>query len=358
MEALIHIGMHKTGSTSIQQTLGRTPSLGPGFCYPRLGGRANHSLALHQMFSAEPERHQILRKQGMSRQQATEEGRALREELSLQLKGLAPACSPILSGEYLSSCDEALLISLRDFLHAHDCSIAVKAYVRDAADFMRSDFQQRIKGGAGDFDVEASYPRYRRRFEKVERVFGAASVQYWPFVASALAGGNVVTDFCHRIGLALPPTAELVRSNDSLSRTALALLFLYRRRVEAGTPSPEAFRRFRRVLQAIRHVPGPRFHLAKELLAPVISGQAEDLAWMGRRVGRDMGTLPPNEEESVRSEQHLLALGEQALEDLAKQLQVRRKPQGGPDIEIVIRRLMHEQVAQRRQAESSGNPSH
>jgi hypothetical protein len=350
MQALIHIGMHKTGSTSIQHALGRLPLQGGRFFYPQLGGRANHSLAMHQMFSPEPERHQIMRKQGVGRDQAAAEGQSLRDALTEQLNDLSPDCIPIISGEYLSSCDEAVLLGLRDFLSSRGYCISIKTYVRAAADFIRSDFQQRIKGGASEFDVEASYPRYRRRFEKVERIFGRAAMEYWPFVPGQLMGGDVVTDFCSRVGLPVPDLGAAPRANDSLSRTALALLFVYRRLSEPGAPSPEVFREFRRVLSAIREIPGPRFALSPNLIAPVLARKADDIEWMSSRIGLDLGTLPVRDMAAVDSESHLLALGREALEAQAQRLNIVRRVNGAPEIEIIMRRLLREQGASRRLA--------
>ena len=49
---IIHIGMHKTGSTSIQRSLQGYRD--DRFQYARLGKTANHSLAMYSLFAADP----------------------------------------------------------------------------------------------------------------------------------------------------------------------------------------------------------------------------------------------------------------------------------------------------------------
>lgn len=349
MDAIVHVGMHKTGSTSIQQTLAKMGGLGPGHFYPELGERANHSLAMSLMFSADPLSHHISRMQGVTRTEAKKEGAALRESLARQLDQ-AQGRIPVLSAEYLSSCTGETLVALRDFLISAGFTPKVKAYVRPAADYMRSEFQQRVKGGSGAFDVGVCYPKYELRFKRIERVFGAESVDYWVFASSQLQEGNVVLDFCHRLGLPRPDAAALARSNDSLSRTALALLFQYRRLAMPLKPSPEAFRRFRRVLLAVRTVAGPKFTLSPDLINPQLDLQKSDLDWMSERTKFWMGNAVQSAPDDVLSEAHLLELGRLAFEEQAERLDVPAFALDATGVEKVIEGLIRQSSKAGREA--------
>ncbi len=56
-KCIIHIGMHKTGSTSIQKSLDGFHD--QEFFYAHLGNTPNHSLAIFSLFSSHPERHHL-----------------------------------------------------------------------------------------------------------------------------------------------------------------------------------------------------------------------------------------------------------------------------------------------------------
>jgi hypothetical protein len=64
---IVHIGMHKTGSSSIQHTLYQRLA-DASFEYADLGC-ANHSEQIHSLFSSSPERYHLHRKRGRSKEE-------------------------------------------------------------------------------------------------------------------------------------------------------------------------------------------------------------------------------------------------------------------------------------------------
>lgn len=357
MEALLHIGMHKTGTTSIQRTLGSLPSLGERHFYVDLGP-PNHSVPLFQMFALAPHTHPALARRGVSAEQARAEGAALRESVSAQLRAAGPHRTPVFSGEDMSSTSVEILRGLRDFLAAHGYRAAVRAYVRPAAGFISSSFQQRLKVEPIRFSAEDNYPGYRRRFEPVESVFGRDAIRYWLFDPAQLAGGNAVTDFCQRCGLPLPPPEAIVRANESLSRTAVALLYLQKHHAPPEEPGPEAVRLLRRIQRVLQGIAGPRFVLGAALVEPVLREHAGDLAWMTERLpGADLGGLAQEGPEAVQSEAHLIELGLAAMREQAARLGMPRPIREPADIDRVMRRLLREMAQARRQAQSDASPA-
>src|SRR6187431_1743567 len=67
---VLHIGMHKTGSTSIQQSLKGFAD--DHFLYADFGSHGNHSLPMYTLFSGRPEHHHLHRVAGRDQNYVTE----------------------------------------------------------------------------------------------------------------------------------------------------------------------------------------------------------------------------------------------------------------------------------------------
>ena len=81
----IHIGMHKTGTTSVQSNLADTPDP-DGWTILKTGGRPNMGMALYAMFATEPHKFHLFAKKGLSEQQVAEKGERLRRQLRKSIK--------------------------------------------------------------------------------------------------------------------------------------------------------------------------------------------------------------------------------------------------------------------------------
>lgn len=134
---IVHIGVHKTGSSSIQKTLdgfddGKTR-------YARLGD-LNHSIPLYSIFSSNRFERRHFQRQGLSEQEmaatVAKYDALLSRELALERETL------ILSAEDLSILkNEADVLSLRQRLSPHADRLEVLAYLRDPVGFASSSFQ-------------------------------------------------------------------------------------------------------------------------------------------------------------------------------------------------------------------------
>lgn len=168
--------------------------------------------------------------------------------------------------------------------------------------------------GAPDvaFGVRESWPNYRWRFEKLDRVFGRENVTLRVFDPAALAGGDVVSDFCELAGIPLVP-GQIQRVNESLSLEARALLYLQRSRGDgmvAGFPGAPA--RNERFIAALSRFGNTRLQLAPTLLEPILEEKRADLEWMEERLGLPLVDEVPEGGVQVESEAHLAEIGHRA----------------------------------------------
>ena len=139
---IVHIGMHKTGSSSIQHSLRNFKDA--QFVYAALGEDANHSLAIFTAFGTQPERHPLHRKADRGPIALRDYAERVRGVLERSIS-VAQGRTLIISGEDISVLGEDELQRMRDFLEARFDSVTVVGYIRPPAGFMASSFQQLVK---------------------------------------------------------------------------------------------------------------------------------------------------------------------------------------------------------------------
>ena len=155
-QAIIHIGMHKTGTSSIQKAFrgyddGETR-------YVRLE-TANHSQPICAVFMQPPSDRSTFRKGGFRRdlfERRDEIKKNLAKEISLDRSRF------IISGESIIHLSAGELTEMLRFLEHKGVSAKFIAYVREPVGFGSSSFQQQVKADRANFLF--IQPHYKRRF--------------------------------------------------------------------------------------------------------------------------------------------------------------------------------------------------
>lgn len=338
---LLHIGMHKTASTSIQAALwgftdGQTR-------YARLA-RQNHSVDLITLFAQAPETHPSFARLGAAGRKAVAPRRenahqALQRELTSAEQVL------ILSGEALVDLQATEVAGMRDYLRAHSDDIRCLAYIREPVGFASSAFQQRVKGGQKVFDISA--PRYRARFEKFIDAFGADHVTLVPFDLSAFRDGCIITDFCDRIGIDAGSVPKS-RSNEALSGEVTALLLDWNARGVSAKGSPARVAARRIMTEILREaLPGTFAFDANTVLA---ARDQADCAWVEQAMGTALPAPPPAAPVSIRTAEDLAALAETARPVIEALLTARGLKPGGRNrpLHLLINALYRDCLRQTR----------
>lgn len=220
-EVILHAGMHKTGSSSIQQSLagyddGRT-------FYADLGD-PNHSVPLMTVFASAPEDYHIWQRSGRSGLRLRYKRMQFRRALKAQA-GRADRDRMILSGEDLSRLSRGDKERLLDFFRGRGVEATVMMYLRDPLGFAASSFQQNVKAGLAKV-AGPMRPRYGHRLRPFMQALRRDRLVVRPFGRETLENGCVVEDFCALFGLR---PGRIVRANESLSAPALKLLFQFNR---------------------------------------------------------------------------------------------------------------------------------
>lgn len=334
----LHIGPHKTGTTSIQNALdgyddGATR-------YARLG-LPNHSIALTCAFGIDLKDNATLGRFGIPFEEAGDIGADVRQVLAEELS--TPGHTLILSGEGMSVFGPQDFGALADFVRPFVHRTRVLAYARDPLSRLSSMVQQVVR--VGTLDLATLSLSYRSQLEAALTTFGKDNMAVKRFDTSLFPGGSPVADFCQSVG-ADPTGREDVHARTGVSRDVIGLLHRWNQTEAAVQGSTERFRARTRLINVLsRTFPG-RFRLApayaRSLLPP------DDLEWLRDEIGIDFtGALDGAEDLAgdVGSIDDLGLVSAETHKRLAALARNRGVPPGDGSIEAIMSALFQQILA-------------
>jgi hypothetical protein len=207
---ILHVGLHKTGTTAIQQTLAASNHIlqNQGWKYPVFtdGVRkriANHSNPLYTLFCDNPGGYLPNLTAGIDGELARE---CFARQLVEELKG---EFNLILSGEDVSSLPEAALKKLAETLSGHE--LLVIAVVRETYSTFVSTLQHRIHRGVHGLRLEV--PSLWENCARLARVF--PDLRFLSYEKACLTSGGLFSTFMEECGLD-PKPFNVSRANVSI----------------------------------------------------------------------------------------------------------------------------------------------
>lgn len=287
---ILHIGLHKTGSTFIQRSLraGADVLRAEGIAAPDLG--PDPGWPLLYLLSDAPTGRVLSEGRRHARDLAPETRAIQRRDLDALLAD-PDIPTAILTAEQMSSnLPRPDIRALRETARTHDRRPHVICYLRAPVAFATSMAQQFVKMG-GDLDRVSKrppLPDYRRKLAPWLNVFGPEQCDLRLFDRKALIGGDVLADFLAAIGapgLKLPELPDDQR-NESLTARGMALMGARRRLLNRLAPSL-ATREAPALARLAARMPGPAWRLPPQTEAWVREQTAEDVAWLAETLGRD-----------------------------------------------------------------------
>ena len=229
---VLHIGMAKTGTSSIQESLGRgAASLADqGVYYPQWKPY-NHSFNFTVMFLENP-------RKSFHYQQLSpisdEDWQAELQRLSDRWRAFFSSRDEgiwIVSAENLGRMSEAGLVALKAFIEPFFDEVRVLAYVRDPLRALKSQWEQNVKELRESLSAQALLSRTKRRqnyrfFQRWIEAFGRDNFVLRRFDPASFAGGDLLTDFLQAAQVELECDLELpeLEANQSLGAEGAALL--------------------------------------------------------------------------------------------------------------------------------------
>jgi hypothetical protein len=311
---VIHIGMRKTGSSSIQQSLNGFAD--GAFAYADINGHPNHGGPLYSLFADDPGRLGSHRRTRRSADEIAEYMRDARKGLERSIEH-AGGKTIIYSGEVCSHLfTHSGLRRLHDYFAARFKRVDIVAYIRSPAGYIGSNFQQRVKNAASRISLERDYFSYRKNLSKFDELFGREHVHFWKFEPKAFPGGCVVRDFCSRLGIEFP-VERIVRANESLSREAVALIYTYRKRGRNMDSTSMTGPENSNLVQRLMDIGRSPFRFSPDVLRPVLEKNRADIEWMEARLGQSLHEeLGEHRHGDVRDESDLLKVEPELVKKL------------------------------------------
>ena len=322
MRIIFHIGMHKTGSSSIQHTFARLKR--PEFEYIDWNTGGNHS-ALFILLFEDMEKLGDYHSFKARGPEFAGELPALREKWRARVSDQIARVGDktvVFSAEDISGPRFATAVPrLYEFFAPRSDDISAFGYARPPISFIASAFQQRLKSGnTPDIISGGASPHYRARFERIDRVFGRENVRLREFSSSLLLGGDVVKDFAHEIGVGPLKEDEIIRTNESLSLEAVALLYVQRRLGHGFVAGFDRAHAANNTFISLLNTIGNRkLAFSPQLLAPVLERERDDIAWMEERLGHPFSERGASHPDAIDSLDDLvdIALGQfDAVQDV------------------------------------------
>jgi hypothetical protein len=199
---ILHVGMHKTATSSIQKTLAANAHdlMGQGFHYPifvRDGTKIdNHSIPVFSLFSDNPKKYHINFKLcAVGRLVEINEG--YRQQLS---RALEQECDVIISGEDISVLSKEGLKNFYDFISKFNKRVELYCAVRRPYSLACSAIQEGIKNGSVVLEDMVA-PQRSKNIDTIKRVFSNEDINFYNFEAECQKSEGPVLSFLNRVGV-------------------------------------------------------------------------------------------------------------------------------------------------------------
>lgn len=321
MEIVVHVGMHKTGSSAIQNYFGRNSIEGLGYL-PWNG--PNHCGLFILLFQDEDK---VSDYHGF---------RALGPDFIRSIPALRAEWLEKTS-KYISSFDgKKILFSAEDISWPGFASAAQKmvnffrsfsddvtgiGYVREARSFSVSAYQQYLQGAdVYKLNLDHLWPSYRGRFEHLDEIFGENRLTLKIYDRNNLHDNNVVSDFANHLGYSVGKVVD-ADSNASLSAEATALLYIQRALGSGfGNAEPNAFAKNARFISSISGIGTQQFDFSDEIWSETEAKYRDDLLWIESRLGKKFSDMDGKGRIKITDEEDLCDLGMANVVALKQQL--------------------------------------
>ena len=310
---IIHIGMPKTGSSALQESL-FTNIIDNRVSYANLPV-SNHSAIIFSMFASRPESHSLHQGMKHSKEDIVKFNEK-NKKLLIDSFSKNNTNIEIISGEDIFHIDYEGLKKMKFFLETYFKKILIVGYVRAPKSFMESAFQQLVKNHKMDsFDFSIIYPYYKDKLEKFDTVFGSENVYLWKFDPKIFPKGDITLDFCKRLDIKTDDKLAL-RSNDAISEEAIALLFANHKYGKQFDFSNKEMQINNKLIEEISIIGKKKFKFSPKLINDVLSKYEADLKWIEDRMGLSLSEDTYELNQGITSEEELLIFSDSTLNQL------------------------------------------
>lgn len=286
---ILHAGLHKTGTTSVQENCFRHRDvlLQHGIVYPVFHFRErriiNHSDPLAGVVSSKPKAYGMVRRMNVEddRSQAITAFTTQLDEILAKPEGN----TLVLSAEMVADFSQQDLAALKKRLVHSTDRLHVIAYVRSPQSSLASMLQQRALAGFAEKPQDLTNV-VRNRYERLRRTFPNLLEPYDFHAAVAQPGGLLA----HFLGLAGLPrevieALEFSHANSRMSAEAYRLIEAINLAYPVGNEAQHGVQRGYHDMRPLQNLPGQTFRIDASADPELAAQLAEETQWLERELG-------------------------------------------------------------------------
>ena len=227
---ILHIGMFKTGTSSIQETLYNSHEILREKNVYYSSELHPHNLTFFPIFYEEPELLPDWQKV-YSKEQARKKQIELKKQWVREIVNNSYNTF-IISSENVSLWDEVTIKKAFNFIKIYFDEIKIIIYLREHSSYFSSAIQQIVKNGFINKDIhqilkeEIMFLNYKELIKKWVKVFGSKNIIVRKFDATGFKNNDLIDDFFDSIGLGDISSKQLntVKANESIGKNSIIFL--------------------------------------------------------------------------------------------------------------------------------------
>lgn len=314
-EVILHAGLHKTGTSSIQKTFYNKDNnqllKKAGVLYPRCW-KQNHGTVLYSVFSDKPEKYLTAKyHKEFTEAEAEKHNQMNLEKLKKELHDSVNnhnITKLLLSGEQISKLSSKNLDRLKNYLHSlglGHAAFKIIVYTRNPVTWAGSMMQQQLKGGSRyEQLIQKTIPSlFQERIGNITRVFDENATQVYAFESARNHESGIIGHLLEKslIDRKMIDQIEELRANEGISKfTGEFLKYIHHKipiRIE-GKPNKERHRKDHKPLQNIR---GDKFEPSLEEKNNIKSIARDDMTWLKEHFDIDYTIEDVADKESYKN---------------------------------------------------------
>ncbi|WP_447041208.1 hypothetical protein [Vibrio parahaemolyticus] len=292
---ILHAGLHKTASTSIQEALksAHDELAKKRIAYPLLdingNVASNHSFMMYSLFCNEPEKYHINQKWGYNTADKVKQLNDYYEQYLTNIINDKANDVVLISAEDLFSLDKSSLIKLKSFLEEKfNVSIEIVFYVRHLCDYLQSVIQQRVKDGGWKELLlsEIRHGHLGRVSDKISQfddVFGKDSVKAYKYEDAIKYPGGIINHFLNNILGVDDVRFDDVKYNNSLSFESFAIHSKVNKKFPLYKDGVLSSERKHDDLHLVVNLPGVKFCLEQSFFDRCYTDLFEEFKFLNQR---------------------------------------------------------------------------